>query len=115
MADGTSAPERVPRAERETQRFGTIVVVGGGCYGGYYVRQLARAERAGAITWQRLLVVDRDRGCAVGTLPHLERPHAMELVVAEWSAFFAQWLADAADDPDASLGDAIVPSPLCRT
>ena len=32
---------------RVAQEFGTVVVVGGGCYGGYYMRQLGRAARAG--------------------------------------------------------------------
>ena len=56
------APRRLPQAP---QRYGTIVVVGGGCYGAYYVRQLARAARAGAIVAERVLVVDRDPACRV--------------------------------------------------
>ncbi|HTK46432.1 MAG TPA: hypothetical protein VL328_00460, partial [Gemmatimonadaceae bacterium] len=64
-AAGTSAPDAATRARAE-QRFGVVVVVGGGCYGSYYVRQLARAARAGAARWERLVVVDRDAACAVG-------------------------------------------------
>ena len=112
MADDTSAPDAAPRVTREAQRFGTIVVVGGGCYGGYYVRQLARAHRAGALAWQRILVVDRDPACAVAGLPHAERPPFLEIVTAEWRAFFADFLAGAAADAAASTSDAIVPSPL---
>lgn len=111
-ADGTSAPESSPRAAREVQRFGTIVVVGGGCYGGYYVRQLLRAHRAGVIEWQRLLVVDRDPACAVSRFAPEERPPALEIVTAEWASFFAAFLGDAARDPAAAERDAIVPSPL---
>ena len=48
--------------------YGTIVVCGGGCYGGYYVRQLARARAAGAMTFERLVVVDRDPDCTVARL-----------------------------------------------
>ena len=48
--------------------YGTIVVCGGGCYGGYYVRQLARARAAGAMSFERLVVVDRDPACAVAQL-----------------------------------------------
>ncbi len=48
--------------------YGTIVVCGGGCYGGYYVRQLARARAAGAISFRSVLVVDRDPGCRVARL-----------------------------------------------
>ena len=61
----------------EAQRYGDIVVVGGGCYGSYYVRQLRRARDAGALSWQRLVVVDRDGGCRVagdaGDLIFIER------------------------------------------
>jgi len=48
--------------------YGTIVVCGGGCYGGYYVRQLARARAAGATSFERIVVVDRDPDCAVARL-----------------------------------------------
>jgi len=112
MVVDASAPEPPPRVVREAQRFGTIVVVGGGCYGGYYVRQLARAERAGALAWAQLLVVDRDAQCAVARLPHAERPGALRLVTAEWTAFFAEYLHRASADPEAHADDAIVPSPL---
>ena len=95
-------------SERDVQHYGTIVVVGGGCYGGYYVRQLGRALAAGAIAPKRILVVDRDPACAVaGTLTP-----PFELVVSEWREFFAGYLVDAAAHPDATSGDAIVPSPL---
>ena len=63
-----SAPD-APRPSRTLpqapQRYGTIVVVGGGCYGAYYVRQLSRAARAGAIVADRIVVVDRDPTCRV--------------------------------------------------
>jgi hypothetical protein len=112
MAADTSAPERLSRANRTVQRFGTIVVVGGGCYGSYYVRQLHRASLAGALAWRRLLVVDREPACQVSALPADARPSALELVTEDWHQFFSRYLSDAADRPDASLDDAIVPSPL---
>lgn len=49
-------------------RFGTIVICGGGCYGGYYVRQLARARAAGALHVERIIMVDRDPSCAAAAL-----------------------------------------------
>jgi len=96
-------------AAREAQRFGTIVVVGGGCYGSYYVRQLGRARRAGALHWQRLVVVDRDPGCRVAIEPQFD---ALEVVVRAWDEFFATYLADAVAHAESSALDAIVPSPL---
>ncbi len=53
--------------------YGTIVVCGGGCYGGYYVRQLARARAAGALQLERILVVDRDEHCPMARLVHAIR------------------------------------------
>lgn len=63
MADGTSGPDAAARPS-----YGTIIVCGGGCYGGYYVRQLARARAAGAMAYRQLLVIDRDADCRVAQL-----------------------------------------------
>jgi hypothetical protein len=92
------------------QHFGTIAVVGGGCYGRYYVRQLRRAAEAGAVTWRQLDVVDHAADCAVAREPALLAPvaglPAPTVVVAPWRAYFARALPAALDD------DAVVPSPL---
>jgi hypothetical protein len=111
MADATSAVDAPDASSRSRQRYDRIVVVGGGCYGGYYVRQLGRAERGGAVEWAELLVVDRDPACGVATLPPDARPPRTRLVVSPWEEFFASYLADAAADP-VRRNDAIVPSPL---
>lgn len=96
--DGAGAP----------QRYGDIVVVGGGCYGSYYVRQLRRAREAGAVAWDRLVVVDRDAECAVAG-----DADGITVVVRDWTLFFNAYLADAAArGADAVRADAIVPSPL---
>jgi hypothetical protein len=116
----------VSATERATQHYGDIVVVGGGCYGSYYVRQLNRAREAGALEWQRLVVVDREADCQV-TREFADVPR-LELVVREWGSFFAEYLAAAAQTREstnpaipasssdafirAEHEDAIVPSPL---
>jgi hypothetical protein len=97
------------------QRYGTIVVVGGGCYGSYYVRQLGRAARAGALNAARVLVVDRDPRCRVATELSRDEDSNVEVVVAEWTSFFDAYLAQAAVRGEAESSealDAIVPSPL---
>ena len=110
-ADGTSAAD-VPRAAgRRPQRFGRITVVGGGCYGGYYVRQLGRAHRAGAASWEELVVVDRAPHCAVAALPPDERPPGTRIVVSEWREYFSRYLPVVGENA-ARDADAIVPSPL---
>jgi hypothetical protein len=97
---------------RATQQFDTIVVVGGGCYGSYYVRQLRRAAEAGAVRWQRLVAVDRDPKCQLSAALALQTERiwrtapAAEVVVADWRNYFAGMIAEA------GAGDAIVPSPL---
>ena len=50
-------------SENKAGVYGTIVIVGGGCYGTYYLTQLRRARAAGALTFDRLIVVDRDAAC----------------------------------------------------
>ena len=97
------------------QRYGTIVVVGGGCYGSYYVRQLGRASRAGALTAERVLVVDRDAKCRVTSELEGTDSANVEVVAAESSEFFDAYLDAAAARGATPLNDAhdaIVPSPL---
>lgn len=97
--------------------YGTIAVVGGGCYGSYYVRQLQRARAAGRATWTRLIVVDRDSACRVALAQRADGAAAAEwqsitCAAGEWSAWFPAWLSDAARDRAGHAQDTIVPSPL---
>lgn len=87
----------------DDQEYGAIVVVGGGCYGSYYVRQLERARIAGAISFAKVVVVDRSSECAVA-----RSTNSAKVVIAEWTDFFDAYLSAAPDD----TRDAIVPSPL---
>jgi hypothetical protein len=94
------------------QRYGTIVIVGGGCYGSYYARQLGRAAHAGALTFDRVLVVDRDPRCRVAMEQTDHDLPTLEVVDEEWTPFFDAYLDCAAARPPAGAPDAIVPSPL---
>ena len=80
------------------QRFGTIVVVGGGCYGGYYVRQLRRARaRRRASPGDALIVVDRDADVRRRGWPR-RRPSLRRCALvdrADWREFFGDYLAAA--------------------
>lgn len=87
----------------DEREYGRVVVVGGGCYGSYYVRQLERGRAAGAIRFERIVVVDRSPDCALS-----RSGTSAELVVQDWVDYFRHYLADAAADSH----DAIVPSPL---
>ncbi|HEY4129761.1 MAG TPA: hypothetical protein VGM50_04060 [Gemmatimonadaceae bacterium] len=102
-------------AKPEPLRFGTIIIVSGGCYGSYYHRQLQRAARAGAIVVDKLLVVDHDPNCAVAALivaPPEPAPIPTELRVVDCHVFMREYLTDAALHPEGVSHDAIVPSPL---
>lgn len=96
------------------QSYATISIVGGGCYGSYYLRQLHRARRAGAIAWERLVVVDHGTDCDVSVAMRAGSDDRCEVVTAEWDDYFDATLAGAADrDVRQHVPrDAIVPSPL---
>ena len=89
--------------------YASIVIVGGGCYGSYYVRQLLRAREAGKLSFDRLLVVDRNVESQVAKSWAHEA--AVVTIESDWGAFFDRYLpaARAAATPSR---DAIVPSPL---
>lgn len=88
--------------------YASIIIVGGGCYGSYYVRQLLRARDAGALSFERLVVVDRDAQCQVASGP---QESDVLILQREWEPFFDEYLGTATETavPNA---DAIVPSPL---
>ena len=87
-----------------------IAIIGGGCYGSFYVRQLERAREKAAVTYGRLLVVDHDPGCQMAR--ELGERDDRRLVVADWGDFLDQWLSRQRDTGGPSAQDAIVPSPL---
>lgn len=87
----------------DARSYGTVVVVGGGCYGSYYVRQLQRAQQANSLTIDRILVVDRDTSCSVAR----EFP-GVSVAARDWTTFFDEYLGSSPPD----TRDAIVPSPL---
>jgi len=82
-----------------------IVIVGGGCYGTFYTRQLVEARKRGKVEFRRLLVVDRNPECQAA--PDLVGDPTRELVVKDWDAFFDAYLGGAAEPLSV-----IVPSPL---
>jgi hypothetical protein len=91
-------------------RFGRVVIVGGGCYGTFYARQLTRAKAERKVDFQQLLVVDRDPDCRM--IQEQGESPDRRLVVEEWDAFFDAFLGKAGSSDEAGSPDAIVPSPL---
>ncbi len=88
--------------------LGDVAIMGGGCYGNFYLGQLQSARAKGAVDYRQVLVVDRDAACmASGRLP----AEGAELAVADWSAFLDVWLDPEQRDRD-GLADTIVPTPM---
>jgi len=65
-------------------RVPSFVVIGGGENGAFYVRQLLRAQAAGVLETEHVVVVDRDPRCLVSREPDPR----VRLEVADWS----EWL-----------------------
>lgn len=76
-----------------------FIVIGGGAAGAVYVRQLLRAVAAGKLETDRIVVVDRDPGCAASRFPD----RRVRLDVTDWS----EWLHDRLDETDPA--DHLVP------
>jgi hypothetical protein len=85
-----------------------FVVLGGGCYGTFYTRQLLRAADAGAIPIPPpdIVVVDHNHA------PQVEREGLVDarvhVVRSDWDAFFDAHLGTLAPDAD----DQLVPPPF---
>jgi hypothetical protein len=88
--------------------LGDVIIIGGGCYGTFYTRQLEAARARGKAQYRRLLVVDRDSACQVSR--ELSPDTDRQVVTEEWSQFLDRYLDASAKAPvPASV---IVPSPL---
>ena len=89
----------------------TYTVIGGGCFGSFYTRQLPRfADRAGGPI-ERVVVVDRDPGCRVAR--EVSDPR-VTVIVADWADHLAAILPAAVERAaaGAAIPDRLVPSPL---
>ncbi len=126
MSHDATSPRRHVATETAAsevrKRFHEIAIVGGGCYGTFYTRQLLTAREKGKLDFTRLLVVDHNPECQARreVLPAQDAT----LIPEEWDRFFDQWLAPGAAPPrqpgdettwrpgDLATSNAIVPSPL---
>lgn len=87
--------------------LGEVIIVGGGCYGTFYARQLLQARDRGKTTFTRLLLIDHDPSCQFAR--ELGNAEDRTLIVEDWDRFFDGYLTAR----DAGAGpDVIVPSPL---
>lgn len=88
--------------------LGDVAIMGGGCYGTFYLGQLERALERGAATYRSLLIIDHDPASQAARLP----PHPRrKIVVADWGEFLDGWL-DPVSRTEGEGDDCIVPTPL---
>src|SRR3989441_13194856 len=87
-----------------------VIVIGGGCYGTFYARQLAKAKDKGRAAYHRVIVVDRDARCRAKA----ELGEALDrtFVTREWGAYLAEYLIGAERARRDEARDYVVPSPL---
>lgn len=81
-----------------------VVIIGGGCYGSFYLAQLLKAREAGAVSWRQVIVVDHNAVCPAASVLAPD----VALYVQEWGDFLDGWLDRSSRTP----GDRLVPSPL---
>lgn len=104
-------PARPPRFPPGPAAY---IVIGGGCFGSFYVRQLLRfAGRAGGPV-ARIVVIDRDPECRVAREVEDAR---VELRVADWADHLSDMLPAvlAAAARGEAIRDRLVHRPLPRT
>lgn len=87
-----------------------VIVVGGGCYGTFYVAQLAKAKERDKARFRRVVVVDRDPACRAKV--ELGDAPDRAFVVRDWHTYFGEFLGAARRAAAGRPQDYIVPSPL---
>lgn len=106
MRDRDGAGYPTVRPSDQPTAFHDVIIVGGGCYGSFYARQMIDARSKGKVVFERLLLVDRNAECPAAT--EFAGVPGLEIVPAEWSRFFDGYL-----DPSAAGElDVVIPSPL---
>ncbi len=83
-----------------------VWIIGGGCYGSGYVRQLRKARDHGKLPPSRWILLDRDSHCRAWV--DRDPADSLSLRVGEW----AQLIAGAVAAGEIGPGDHLVPSPF---
>jgi hypothetical protein len=83
-----------------------FIILGGGCYGTFYARQLLRAQSAGALAIREIVIVDHNALPAAAQDPEIAGQVRFERT--RWDDFFDQFL----DEASPSSPDQFVPSPF---
>src|SRR5262245_24711689 len=90
----------------DAQTSARFIILGGGCYGTFYARQLLRAQRAGALAGAQIIIVDHNAQPAAARDLEIARSVCFE--PCSWDDFFDSFLEDATT----CSPDQCVPSPF---
>ncbi|MCB1214585.1 MAG: hypothetical protein KDK66_03820 [Deltaproteobacteria bacterium] len=85
-------------------------VVGGGCFGSHYVRQLLKARDYNHLEFRNIKVIDHNPHCAL-TRSDLLQAGQVSLVLADWEDYLSDFLQKNLNQSETAL-DHWVPSPL---
>ena len=66
-----------------------FIVLGGGCYGTFYSRQLLRARDAGALDVAEIIVLDHNRQCQAAR--ELPPDPVVTFAVSDWEPWLDQY------------------------
>jgi hypothetical protein len=83
-----------------------FVILGGGCYGSFYAKQLLLARDAGAIQLDEIIVADRDVNCQARR--DVPTDASLTFDTRDWDAFFDGYF----ENLDPACDDQIVPPPF---
>jgi hypothetical protein len=83
-----------------------FVILGGGCYGSFYAKQLLLAREAGAVQLEEIVVVDRYAECQARR--DVPRDACVTFDTRDWDTFFDAYLGSL----DPATDDEIVPPPF---
>ena len=83
-----------------------FIVIGGGCYGRYFLSQLTEARQRGKLAWSRVIIVDRNPDCALAA--SIAGLDDVELAVCAWEDYGAAVF----DAGESWRGAHLVPAPI---
>ena len=85
-----------------------IIIIGGGCFGTFYTRELLKAKEEGQLDYSHLIIVDKNAGCQV--VKEIHDPLA-QIVPMEWAAYLKKYASNHFNnDSQEVLADLMVPS-----
>jgi hypothetical protein len=85
-----------------------VIIIGGGCFGTFYTRQLLTARSEGKIAFESLNIIDKNKDCQMTR--EIQDPEA-QVSAMDWKAYLRGYAAQYFDQPDLKFReDIFIPS-----